>query len=339
MWRYAEFLPVRDRRHVVTLGEGGTSMFAMPRLGDLVGLPNLYVKDEGLNPTGTFKARGASAGLSRARELGARAVAMPTAGNAGGAWAAYGAHAGIAVHIAMPRDAPTVTQLECRLYGADLTLVDGLISDAGRVISIGIQKHGWFDVSTLREPYRVEGKKTMGLEIAEDLGWELPDVIVYPAGGGVGIIGIWKALQELAAIGWVQGSLPRMVIVQAAGCAPLVRAFHTGREESEFWEGAHTVAAGLRVPKALGDFLVLRALRESGGTAVAVEDEAILEATRLLARMEGLWACPEGAATLAGAMELRRQGWLRPRDRVVLINTGSGLKYPDLPLVADQAGG
>ncbi len=330
MWRYAEFLPVRDPGNVVTLGEGGTPMFATPRLGELVGLPHLYVKDEGLNPTGTFKARGAAVGISRARELDVRAVAMPTAGNAGSAWAAYGAHAGIAVHIAMPRDAPAVTQLECRLYGADLILVDGLISDAGRVISAGIQEHGWFDVSTLKEPYRIEGKKTMGLEIAEDFGWELPDVIVYPAGGGVGVIGIWKALRELAAIGWVEEPLPRMVIVQAAGCAPMVRAFHEGREESEFWEGAQTVAAGLRVPKALGDFLVLRALRESGGTAVAVEDEAILEATRLLARMEGLWACPEGAATLAGAMELARQGWLQPEDRVVLINTGTGLKYPDL---------
>ncbi|MFQ5854183.1 MAG: threonine synthase [Anaerolineae bacterium] len=329
LWRYREFLPVADPANIVSLGEGWTPTLHARRLGQALGLDQLWVKDEGLNPTGTFKARGASAGISRARELGVTAVAMPTAGNAGGAWAAYGARAGIEVHVAMPQDAPAINQLECRLFGARLTLVDGLISDAGKLITQGIAEHDWFDVSTLKEPYRIEGKKTMGLEIAEFFGWQLPHVVIYPAGGGVGIIGIWKALRELRDIGWVAGPLPRLVIVQAAGCAPLVRAFEQRREESEFWEGAQTMAAGLRVPKALGDFLVLQAVRETEGTAVAVSDEAIAEAMMLAAQTDGLSMCPEGAATVAAARQLREAGWLQADHRVVLIDTGTALKYPE----------
>jgi len=328
LWRYREFLPVDDPHYIVSLGEGWTPMLHARRLGERLGLDRLWVKDEGLNPTGTFKARGASAGMSRAKELGVKVVAMPTAGNAGGAWSAYGARAGIQVHVAMPQDAPAINQLECQLFGAHLTLVDGLISDAGRLIAQGVAEHGWFDVSTLKEPYRIEGKKTMGLEIAEFFGWQMPDVVIYPAGGGVGIIGIWKALRELREIGWVAGPLPRMVVVQAAGCAPLVRAFKEGRDASAFWDGARTMAAGLRVPKALGDFLVLQAIRETGGTAVAVSDEAIAEAMSLAARADGLSMCPEGAATVAAARHLRQAGWLQADDEVVLINTGTALKYP-----------
>ncbi|MFQ5592894.1 MAG: threonine synthase [Anaerolineae bacterium] len=330
MWRYLEFLPVANPRNVVSLSEGWTPTLRARRLGEYIGLDQLWVKDEGLNPTGTFKARGASAGISRAKELGVASVAMPTAGNAGGAWAAYGARAGIQVHVAMPQDSPAINRLECQLFGAELSLVDGLISDAGQLIAQGIAEHGWFDVSTLKEPYRIEGKKTMGLEIAEFFGWQMPDVVIYPAGGGVGIIGIWKALRELREIGWVADPLPRMVVVQAAGCAPLVRAFEEGRDESVFWEGAQTMAAGLRVPKALGDFLVLQAVGETQGTAVAVSDEAIGEAMQLAAKTEGLSMCPEGAATVAAARQLREAGWLHPDHRVVLINTGTALKYPEV---------
>ena len=331
LWRYQEFLPVRDPRNVVTLGEGFTSIVHARRLGAATGFPALFVKDEGLNPTGTFKARGATVGVSKVKELGIREVAMPTAGNAGGAWSAYCARAGVPIHVAMPADAPEVNQAECRAYGADLTLVDGLISDAGKLIQQGIKAHGWFDVATLREPYRIEGKKTMGLEIAEQLGWDLPDVIVYPAGGGVGIIGIWKAFDELRQIGWLaDDQRPRLVVVQAAGCAPLVKAWQEGRAESEFWSGAQTIAAGLRVPKALGDFLVLRALRETAGTAVAVSDAEIVQAVSDLARDEGLWVCPEGAATLAAVRRLREEGWISGRERILLLNTGTGLKYVDV---------
>jgi threonine synthase len=330
MWRYREFLPVSDTKNVVSLGEGCTAMLHTVRLGRELGLNHLWVKDEGLNPTGTFKARGASAGVSRALELGVKAVAMPTAGNAGGAWAAYAARAGIQVHVAMPQDAPAINKMECRLYNAYLMLVDGLISDAGKLIAQGVAEHGWFDASTLKEPYRIEGKKTMGLEIAEYFDWHMPDVVVYPAGGGVGIIGIWKALRELRDMGWVSGPLPRMVVVQASGCAPLVRAFEQGRDASEFWAGAQTMAAGLRVPKALGDFLVLQALRETGGTAVAVTDGDIAEAMKLAAGADGLAMCPEGGATVAAANQLRDSGWLQADDKTVLINTGTVLKYPEV---------
>jgi threonine synthase len=328
MWRYREFLPVRETAEIVSLGEGYTPLFAVPRLGRAAELPDLWVKDEGLNPTGTFKARGAACGISMARGLGTREVALPTAGNAGAAWACYGAVGGVRVHVAMPADAPQANQMECRLYGAEVTVVEGLISDAAHAVEVGIRDRGWFDVSTLREPYRIEGKKTLGLEIVEQLGWEPPDAIVYPAGGGVGIIGIWRALGQLRELGWID-RVPRLVITQAEGCAPIVRAFREGADEAEYWEGADTIAAGLRVPKALGDFLVLRAVRETGGTAVAVSDEEILDAMRALSRDAGILAAPEGAATLAAAIRLRERGDLEPSDRVVLINTGTGLKYPE----------
>ncbi|BAC90303.1 threonine synthase [Gloeobacter violaceus] len=329
MWRYRELLPVMDPAHIVSFGEGFTPLLPIDALTRTWGLETVWIKDDGLNPTGSFKARGASCGISKAKELGIREVALPTAGNAGGAWACYGAAAGLRVHVAMPRDAPAVNQLECRLYGADLTLVDGLISDAGKLIAQGVREHGWFDVSTLKEPYRIEGKKTLGLELAEQMNWQLPDAILYPAGGGVGIIGIWRGLQQLKAMGWVTGSLPRLIVVQAEGCAPLVKAFEEGRTESEFWPDARTFASGLRVPKALGDFLVLQAVRETGGTAIAVSDEQCGEMMKLLAGRTGIFAAPEGAATLAAAKILRERGDLASRDRVVLINTGSALKYPE----------
>lgn len=329
MWRYGPLLPAPDASAVVSLGEGFTPLLPIAAIGREMGLPHLLLKDEGGNPTGSFKARGASCGVTMARALGVREVALPTAGNAGGAWAAYGAAAGLAVHVVMPADAPKINSLECRAYGADVSSVNGLISDAGRAVADGVARNGWFDVATLREPYRIEGKKTLGFEIAEQLEWRFPDAIVYPAGGGVGIIGIHRALRQLRELGWVIGDLPRSIVVQAEGCAPIVRAFEEGAEESRVWEQAETIAAGLRVPKALGDFLVLRAVRETGGTAVAVSDDEILSAMRLLAEGAGVLAAPEGAATVAAARRLRDGGDLRESDRVVLINTGSGLKYPE----------
>jgi len=330
MWRYRELLPVEDSGDVVSLGEGGTPMRRPGSLGSRIGLPGLLVKDDGLNPTGTFKARGASCGISMARAFGIAEVGLPSAGNAGAAWACYGAAGGIKVQVAMPRDAPLTSRLECRLYGAELTLVDGLISAAGTVIAEGVAERGWFDVSTLKEPYRIEGKKTLGLEIAEQLGWRSPDAIVYPVGGGVGLIGIWRAFAQLSSLGWIRGPMPRLFVTQAEGCAPLVKAFAEGKESSEPWEGATTIAAGLRVPHALGDFLVLRAVRETGGGAVAVSDDAIREMVLLLGREAGISAAPEGAATLAAAMTLRERCELDADDAVVLINTGSALKYPEL---------
>jgi threonine synthase len=328
MWRYADLLPVADPARAVSLGEGLTPLLPAGELGRSIGLPGLMVKDEGPNPTGTFKARGASCGVTMAVQLGIRKVALPTAGNAGGAWACYGAAAGLDVLVAIPADAPVVNRLECELYGADVRLVDGLISDAGALVAQEVERHGWFDVSTLKEPYRIEGKKTLGYEIAEQLGWRMPDAIVYPAGGGVGIIGIWRAVQQLRAIGWIQGDGPRLIVSQAQGCAPIVEAFEHGWEESRPWPDARTFAHGLRVPKALGDFLVLRAIRETGGTAIAVSDQEIARAMVDLGR-SGISACPEGAATLAAASRLRERGDLNEDDRVVLINTGTSLKYPD----------
>lgn len=329
MWRYREFLPLGEDFTPVTLGEGFTPLLAIPRLGQRIGIRDLWVKDDGLNPTGTFKSRGASCGVSMAAALGVHDIGLPSTGNAGAAWAAYGAAAGLTVHVVMPTDAPAVTQREARVYGAEVTLVDGLISDAGRIVAAGVKDRGWFDASTLREPYRIEGKKTLGLEIAEQLGWRMPDAIVYPAGGGVGIIGIWRALSQLRGIGWIEGELPRLIVCQAAGCAPVVKAFEEDREDSQFWNGASTIAAGLRVPKALGDFLVLRAVRETGGTAVAVEDEDIVQAIGDLGRFTGIAASPEGAATVAAARALASSGDLGADEQVVLINTGSGLKYPE----------
>lgn len=327
MWRYAPLLPLRDLRNAVSLGEGWTPLLAAPRLGAAVGCPNLSIKDEGANPTGTFKARGMAAAVSLGKELGISKFAAPSAGNAASALAAYAARAGLEAHIFMPRDAPRANYVECKMFGAEVTLVDGLISDCGRIVAERKDAEGWFDVSTLKEPYRIEGKKTMGLELAEQLGWRLPDAVFYPTGGGVGIIGMWKAFDELERLGWISSKRPKMIAVQAAGCAPIVRAFEAGAEASEFWHDAATVAAGLRVPKALGDFLVLRAVRESGGTAVAVEDRELLEAGRLLAEAEGLFVAPEAAACAAAAKQLVARGFLGKDDEIVIYSTGTGLKY------------
>jgi threonine synthase len=329
LWRYHELLPVRRADRVVSLGEGMTPLLPMRRIGRALSVPDLLMKDEGLLPTGTFKARGAAVGVSRAAELGVTAIAMPTNGNAGAAWAAYAARAGMASLIVMPAGAPPVTRAECAAAGAELHLVEGSIADAGRVVAEALPRRpGYQNVATLREPYRIEGKKTMGLEIAEQLGWRMPDVIAYPTGGGVGIIGIYKALRELLELGWVRGDLPRLVAVQAAGCAPIVTAFQAGAAFSEPWPEPRTVAFGLTVPKALGDFLVLDALYATGGTAVAVTDEELLAEQRTVARLEGTLICPEGAACFAAVRQLRASGWLSGTGQVVVLNTGTGLIYP-----------
>ncbi|MDP9317937.1 MAG: threonine synthase [Actinomycetota bacterium] len=331
LWRYHELLPVCAPEHIVSLGEGLTPLLPAPALGAELGIERLLIKDDGLLPTGSFKARGAAVGVSRARELGARRLAMPTNGNAGAAWSAYAARAGLPTLVAMPVAAPAITRAETAVTGADLWLVDGLISDAGRLVAAAIaaSADSWFDVATLKEPYRIEGKKTMGFEIAEQLGWRMPDVVIYPTGGGVGLIGIHKALSELVRLGWVEGALPRLVSVQSTGCAPIVKAFAAGARESEPWPDAETVAFGLTVPKALGDFLVLDALYETGGTAVAVRDADLLDDLQRTARLEGLFLCPEGAATVTAARVLRQQGWIRADDEVVLLNTGAGVLYPE----------
>ena len=326
LWRYHELLPVRSPSNVVTLGEGMTPLLPMTRYGASIGVERLLMKDEGPIPTGTFKARGAAVGVSRAYEVGVRKIAMPTNGNAGSAWAAYAARAGMEALIAMPIAAPEICRREVTAVGARLQLIDGLIGDAAAYVR---SQSGYFDASTLKEPYRIEGKKTMGLEIAEQLGWSLPDVIVYPTGGGVGIIGIWKALTELRDLGWIDGPLPRLVAVQSTGCAPIVRAWEKGLPESEPWPNAQTVAFGITVPKALGDFLVLQAIAETGGCAVAVDDEDILAEQHLVARLEGTFTCPEGAANFAAIRTLRNSGWIGPDDQVVALNTGAGLKYPE----------
>jgi threonine synthase len=330
LWRYKELLPVRDERHALALGEGYTPLIPATRLGESVGFEKLYIKDEGLNPTGSFKARGLSVAVSRALELGVTALSIPSAGNAAGAMSAYAALAGIPAYVYMPRDVPQTFIAECHALGADVTLVDGLITDCGRIAAEDVRRHGRFDVSTLKEPYRLEGKKTMGYEVAEQMGWQLPDVIIYPTGGGTGLIGMWKAFEELEALGWIAAQRPRMVTVQSEGCAPMVRAFHAGEEFAEPWQEAHTLADGLRVPSGVGDFMILRALRESKGTALAVPDEEMLAATELIGRTQGLFVCPEGAATLAAFLHLRREGWIQDQESVLLFNTGSGLKYTHL---------
>jgi threonine synthase len=339
LWRYHELLPVRSPEHVVTLGEGMTPLLPMPALGRELDAGELLMKDEGLVPTGTFKARGAAVGVSRAYELGVRKIAMPTNGNAGSAWATYAARAGMASLIAMPMAAPEICRRECRMVGAELHVVDGLIGDAAALVRETLAgRQGYLDVSTLREPYRVEGKKTMGLEIAEQLDWRMPDVILYPTGGGVGLIGIWKALTELTELGWIDGRLPRLVAVQAAGCAPIVRAFEAGATESEPWPDPHTVAFGLTVPEALGDFLILRAVYETGGCAIAVSDADILAAQRRVAELEGAFVCPEGAAGFAAVGQLRASGWIDAGEQVVVLNTGTGLKYPEVSPSSDRPG-
>ena len=343
LWRYHHLLPMDEPDDVVSLGEAVTPLMEAPTLGERFDLHRVLLKDEGLLPTGTFKARGAAVGVTRARELGVSTIALPTAGNAGAAWAAYGARAGLGVVVVMPADTPDVIRRETVAYGARAYVVEGSIADAGRVVRDAALEYGWYDASTLREPYRIEGKKTMGFELAEQNDWRVPDVVICPTGGGVGLIGMWKAFAELAEIGWVEPKLPRFVAVQAEGCAPIVDAFESGAEESQPWPDPHTIAAGLRVPKALGDFLVLRALRESVGAAVRVSDDAIRETMRLVASHEGVLVCPEGAAAVAAAYKLRQEGWLDRHDDVVIFNTGSGLKYGELfageptPLAAGEA--
>jgi threonine synthase len=328
MWRWHEVLPVRHPENVVTLGEGDSVLLPVPNLGEKLGLSNLFVKDESNNPTGSFKARGLAAAISKARELGIQKVIIPTAGNAGGAMAAYAARSGIRAHIFMPKDTPYANIEESRMAGAEVVLIDGLISEAAGMAGEKARTEGWFDLSTFKEPYRVEGKKIMGYELAESFGWSLPDVIIYPTGGGTGLVGMWKAFKEMEALGWLENTKrPRMVAVQADGCAPVVRAFDGRQAFCDFWLNAHTLASGLRVPKSFADHLILADLYESNGTAVAVSDESINDAQRLLGRMEGIFAAPEGAATLAALEKLIEDKWVQADERIVLFNTGSGLKY------------
>ncbi len=321
MWRYAEVLPDAQP---VTLGEGFTPLLASREFS------NVYIKDEGLNPTGSFKARGMSAAVTMAKSYGLKKLAAPSAGNAASALAAYSAAAGMEAHIFMPKDVPLANRVECESFGAHVTLVDGLISDCARMVAERKQSEGWFDVSTLKEPYRVEGKKTMGYEVAEQMGWQLPKGIIYPTGGGVGLLGMWKAFDEMEALGWIGAERPKMVCVQASGCAPIVKAWEAHQPTSEMWGGAQTMASGLRVPKAYGDYLILDILKKSGGVAIAVSDEEIMEGFRHWAREEGVFAAPEGAASLVAYQKLRTQGYFTPEDSVVLFNTGSGLKYLDV---------
>ncbi len=323
-------MPVQDPVHALTLGEGGTAILDAPRLGSAYGFEQLKVKDEGRNPTGSFKSRGLAAAVSRARELGAAAVSIPSAGNAAAAMAAYAANGGLDAYVFMPEDAPSVMKAECTAYGAKVFLVKGLINDAGKIGKIGCDARGWFDVSTLKEPYRAEGKKTMGLELAEQLGWRVPDAIIYPTGGGTGIVGMWKAFDELEQMGLIGSKRPKMIVVQAEGCAPIVRAFEQGVRHAELWQGASTVAPGIRVPVAIGDYLILDAVRESGGTCIAVSDDEILEGVRDLAAKEGLYASPEVGAVVAAAKQLRARGFLNAADETILFSTGAGIKHTEL---------
>ena len=326
MWRYAPVLPA-DAAEAVTLAEGWTPLVRARSLGAEIGAKQLWVKDEGRNPTDSFKARGLSSAVTMARKFGLRKLAIPSAGNAASALAAYAAAAGLEAHIFMPADVPQSNFVECKAFGAEVTLVDGLISDCARMVAERKQAEGWFDVTTLKEPYRVEGKKTMGYEVAEQMNWELPDAILYPCGGGVGLIGMWKAFYELEQLGWIGSRRPKMIAVQAVGCQPITVAFEKGADSSTFWQGAHTVASGLRVPKPLGDALVLKALRESSGTAISISDREMIEAGLLLAKTEGIFPAPEGGACVAAARHLIRSGFLKRDEKIVLFNTGSGLKY------------
>jgi threonine synthase len=326
MWRYAPVLPA-GRAEAVTLREGWTPLHETKALGHALGASDLWVKDDGRNPTDSFKARGMACAVSMAKKFGVRKLAVPSAGNAASALAAYAAAAGLEAHIFMPNDVPQSNFVECQSFGARVTLVDGLIGDCGRLVAERKSREGWFDVSTLKEPYRIEGKKTMGYEVAEQFAWELPGAILYPCGGGVGLIGMWKAFAELEELGWIGARRPKMIAVQAAGCEPITRAFEQGAAESEFFAQAHTVASGLRVPKALGDFLVLQAIRESAGTAISVTDQEMLDAALLLARTEGIFAAPEGGACVAAVTRLLQSGFLKREERILIYNTGSGLKY------------
>lgn len=330
MWRYHEVMPVKDPGNVLALGEGYTPLIHARRLGASLGCDHLYIKEEGVNPTGSFKARGLCAAVSKAKELGVQRIAMPSAGNAAGAVAAYGAEAGMQIDVFMPKDVPLAFRVECSYYGAGVHLVDGLINDAGRESRIFAEQHGCFDTSTLREPYRQEGKKTMGYEIAEQMQWKLPDAILYPTGGGTGIVGMWKAFQEMEAMGWIDSRRPKMISVQSATCAPIARAFEQGKRHADLFENAHTIAAGLRVPVAIGDYLILDAVRQSGGTVETVKDEDLLEGVREISSKEGIFACPEGGAVLMACKQLLAKGFLKPSETIVLFNTGTALKYLDV---------
>ena len=329
LWRYREMLPVRREDNIVSLGEGWTPLIHAKTLGASLGVSRLFVKDESLNPTQSFKARGMSVAVSMAKELGVKKLAAPSAGNAAAALAAYCAHAGLGAYLFMPSDTPRANVIECEVTGAHVTLIDGLITDCGAEVARRKETEGWFDVSTLREPYRVEGKKTLGYELAEQSAWILPDVIVYPTGGGTGLVGMWKAFDELQQLGWINGKRPRMISVQAAGCAPIVRAFESGARFAEEFENAATIASGLRVPKAIGDFLILDAIRESGGTAIAVTDSELIEGARELARTEGIFAAPEAGACVPALRKLLARGDVKAEEKVLLFNTGSGIKYVD----------
>jgi len=330
LWRYAEILPLQNRANALTLGEGGTPLLPALALGRLFGLDNLVIKDEGKNPTGSFKARGLGMAVSRAKELSATVVAIPSAGNAAAAMAAYAARGGLVAVVAMPQDTPPVMIAECRAYGAKVLLVKGLINDAGKIIREGSERFGWFDVSTLKEPYRAEGKKTMGIELAEQLGWRVPDVIVYPTGGGTGIVGMWKAFAELEAMGLIGSKRPKMIVVQAEHCAPIVQAFKAGERHAQPWKNAATIAPGMRVPVAIGDYLILDALRQSGGTALTVTDDELLEGMHLAASQEGLFVSPEAGAAVIAVRILRERGFLAASDEVVIFSTGLGLMHTDL---------
>ena len=334
IWRYFELMPVRDESKVVSLGEGGTPMMRASNLERSLDARTLYIKDEGQNPTGTFKARGLSSAVSRAKELGLTRLTAPSAGNAGGALASYCARGSMECYVFMPEDAPASARMEAALAGSHLTLVKGLINEAGRLSREKAAELSLFDVSTLREPYRVEGKKTMGYEIAQDLAWRLPEAIVYPTGGGMGLVAMWKAFDEMERLGWIGPERPKMIVVQSTGCAPIVRAFEQGVRHAEPWENAQTIAAGIRVPAAVGDYLILDAVRESGGTAIAVTDEEILAGMREMASAEGVWSAPEGAATLVAYRKLRESGFLAPETETVLIVTGAGTKYTDVAMGA-----
>jgi threonine synthase len=330
LWRYFEILPVSDPAHALTLGEGGTPLLEAPSLAEAFGFDRLLVKDEGQNPTGSFKARGLGMAVSRAKEMGAASVAIPSAGNAGSAMAAYAARASMLAWVFMPADTPSVMKAECQAYGANVFLVDGLINDAGKIAREAGPSFDWFDVSTLKEPYRAEGKKTMGLELAEQLGWRVPDAIVYPTGGGTGIVGMWKAFAELEEMGLIGSKRPKMIVVQAEGCAPIVRAFDAGERHADLWQDATTVAAGLRVPVAIGDYLILDAIRQSGGTALTVTKEELMEGVHLAARHEGFFVSPEAGAAYVATRKLRASGFLERDDEVVIFSTGSGMKHTEL---------
>ena len=330
IWRYHELLPVKDRRFQLTLGEGFTPLISALKLGSWLGIQHLFIKDEGNNPTGSFKARGLAVAVSRAWELGATQLSIPSAGNAAGALSAYAAAAGLPAFVYLPADVPPNFIAECKALGASIQLVNGLISDCGRIAVEDAKKYNRFDCSTLKEPYRVEGKKTMGYELAEQFDWSLPDVIIYPAGGGTGIVGMWKAFEELVELGWLEQKKPRFAVVQAAGCAPIVRAFLERKNKADFWENAHTIADGLRVPAAIADFIILQILYDSQGTALTVTDQEMMEGARLLGKTQGLFVSPESGATVAAVQKLKKIGWIRDDERVVLFNTGSGYKYSHL---------